>query len=249
MNVTLFTTPRRFVTPFDFIQTNALKSWALLDPKPNLVLYGDDWNEGLQALDEARKLGFTIEPVLKRSPGGVPLVSCLFLGAAKIGEISCYINADIIVQNDLLPALAKIAQQHESFLAVCGRWNTQILDYMDFADGWQDKLWNKVQTQGSRMPECAIDLFAWRGIVWPTIPNFAIGRYKWDMWLVGNAIGRVPVIDITPAVRIIHQAHACVPWEESDALINHSIQGQVSGLIGCTHTLTLDGAVKSTANL
>ena len=51
--LTLFTVPRPFKKDIDIIQHNAIKSWSLLSPKPEIILIGDDYGVG----DVARELG------------------------------------------------------------------------------------------------------------------------------------------------------------------------------------------------
>ena len=252
MSVTLFTTPRPFKDHYQIIQVNALKSWGLLDPPPTQVLvFADREHEGDLAVDFAEEQGFQVVPVLRRSPYCVPLVSDLFSRAQEMAGdgIACYVNADILMDNSLVPGLEKAvalaeAQKKDGVLAVCRRWNVHVLDYMEFEEGWREEIWQKVTDQGSLIPPCAIDLFAWKGEVWVNIPDFAIGRYAWDNWLIGNASARgVPVVDVTKVVRIIHQPHQIVPWEDPDATENFQKAKVMGGMQHCTHTLTEDGLV------
>ena len=44
------------------------------------------------------------------------------------------------------------------------------------------------------------------------VPPFAIGRLKWDNWLVWKArVQGFPIIDVTEAVTIVHQNHEYAP--------------------------------------
>ena len=246
MTTTLFTTPRPLLGQYKVIQTNALKSWSLLNPKPTkTVVFADRDKEGDLAVDLAGDLAFSVEPILRRSPRNVPLLSDLFPRAQQMGDVACYTNADIILTNDLLPALDAVAAKFDTFLAVSGRLNVQVLDYIDFSTDWLSALHQKIREQGSRMPECAIDLFAWRGDVFGTIPDYAIGRYRWDNYLMGAPLTRgVPVIDISPVVTLIHQTHAQCPWEDPDATANFAIEAPACGLKDSSHTLTKDGIVE-----
>ncbi len=247
MRTVLFTTPRPFTGHYAVIQSNALISWSLLNPQPTeRVAFCDRDHEGPEAVAACESLFMKIYPVTKRSPRGVPFMSDMFRTAQNIAGpdgVACYTNADIILHDDLLPAIDKVAHQFPTFLAVSRRWNVQVLDPIDFAGYcWQAQLWEKIREQGSLMVECAIDLFAWRGNVFPTLADYAIGRYRWDNALIGYALDAgAPVIDISPVTRLVHQSHAVVPWEDPDATVNHAIPGRAGGLRNCTHMLTPAG--------
>lgn len=247
MGVTLFTTPRPFAGLYETIQRNALKSWSLLDPFPaEIVVFADEEHEGEGAVAYARDLGFLVLPINERSARGVPLISDLFPRAVERGnEISCYTNADIILEGTVISAIEDCANLFDRCLMIARRWNVQVIELMDFQDGWEAKLREKVEKQGSLMAECAIDLFAWKGEVWPRFKPYAIGRYRWDNWLCGMArFHNVPMIDITPAVRITHQSHAQVQWDDPDAQENFRIMGVFCGTKDSTHTYTEEGLVE-----
>ena len=123
MSVTLFTTPRPFEDHYQIIQTNALKSWARLDPPPKQVLvFADRACEGDIAVDFAETQGFTVVPVSERSPYSVPLVSELFFKAQEMagGGIACYTNADIILDSGAVPGLERAARLVEAARDVKG---------------------------------------------------------------------------------------------------------------------------------
>jgi hypothetical protein len=85
------------------------------------------------------------------------------------------------------------------------------------------------------------------------LPAFAVGRPAWDNWLIYHARQlRVPVIDATKAVTVIHQNHGYghVPeqrdegWEGPEADWNRGLIGgedQVFTLLDATHLMTPDG--------
>ena len=258
--ITLFTTPRPFEGLYQIIQTNALKSWSILEPAPERVLvFADREHEGDVAVGFVESLGFEVLPILQRSSLGVPLLSDLFPRAQEIAGdgIACYVNADILLENDLVPALEKCsklvrgAAERDSWgysgdgaLMVARRWNIQVLDYMDFSDGWEQRLRKKVEAQGVQMAECAVDLFAWHGTVWETIAPFAIGRFRWDNWLVGMANkANKPVIDVSRVIRLTHQYHAVGQWNDPDAQANFGIAGTFGGLKDSKFTMTEEGLV------
>lgn len=248
MIVTLFTTPRPLSSSelFGIIQRNALTSWSLLNPRPEIVVFADEQYEGQDTIDFVLGLGFRVEPVLRRSSRRVPRLDDLFPRAQEMAGdgLPCYVNADIILENNLLPALEQASEPFEKCLLIARRWCIQMLELMDFSEGWEQRLKQKVSEQGSLMVECAIDLFSWKGDVYREFKPFAIGRYRWDNWLVGNALVRgCPVVDISRIARLTHQSHANVPWEDPDASANFQIPGAFCSLKDSTHTLTENGIV------
>jgi len=60
--LTLFSTPKPFHGHIGVIQRNALKSWTVLHPDVEVILFGDD--EG--AADACRELGLRHEPYVER---------------------------------------------------------------------------------------------------------------------------------------------------------------------------------------
>ena len=64
--VTIFTTPKPFVGHSAVIQRNALKSWTLLDPDVEVILFGDEQG----AAEATRDLGVRHVPEVERTPRG-----------------------------------------------------------------------------------------------------------------------------------------------------------------------------------
>jgi len=219
-----------------------------MDPAPDrIVVFADEEHEGEFAVSFSKALGYEVVPIEQRSPLGVPLLTDLFTRAEQMGDIPCYVNADIILESDLVPALKRVAESFPlerwtNWLAAARRWNVQMLDHLDFSEGWQGELKEKVELQGSLMTECAIDLFAWKPGTYHEFKPYAIGRYRWDNWLIGNALGRgAAVVDISGVCRLTHQSHHIRDWYDPDAQANFKIVGAFCGLKDSTHTLTAEG--------
>ncbi|UBF28444.1 hypothetical protein K9N68_11550 [Kovacikia minuta CCNUW1] len=67
---------------------------------------------------------------------------------------------------------------------------------------------DRVRQSGNLEGPQAMDYFVFTRDVYTDIPRFAIGRTAWDNWLLCDAFRqRVPVIDATAAVTIVHQNH------------------------------------------
>src|SRR3989304_3454261 len=111
---TLFAIPKAFRDHAGLIQRNALRSWTLLEPRPEILLFGDD--EGTAEI--AAELAVQHVPEVKRNRFGTPNLGDCFTLARKIAAnpILCYVNADIILMNDLVDAVHKIAAWSSQFL-------------------------------------------------------------------------------------------------------------------------------------
>lgn len=229
--LTLFTTAKPFKGLNKIIQTNALRSWRYICPECEIILFGNE--EGVPEI--ATELGICNVPDIKRSENGTPLVSDIF---SKVEEISknhviSYINADIILMSDFLPAIRSIELQ--KFLIVGQRRDLNLSELIDFENsGWEADLRSQVNETGILHPKTGIDYFVFTKGLFEDIPPFAIGRTTWDNWLIGKArYLKTPVIDATEIITAVHQNHdySHVPndftgaWKGSEALRNRKIAG------------------------
>jgi hypothetical protein len=78
--LTLFTTAKPFEGHSVVIQRNALKSWKLLHPEIEIILFGDD--AGGAAI--AKELGFRHEPFVERNKLGTKGLDYIFRRAQGI---------------------------------------------------------------------------------------------------------------------------------------------------------------------
>ncbi len=207
INITIFAIPKQFVGHIGLIQSNAIKSWTLLEPRPEIILCGDD--EGVAEF--AQKYNLKHIPNVQRNEFGTPLLNDLFLRAqtSATNEICVYINADIILMNDFMPAVEMVAKRFNKFLMIEQRWDTDIPGLIDFEDAhWEQKLRQFVRQNASLHPVTGVDCFVFTKYLWSVIPPFGIGRTMWDIWLVREALlSGQPTIDASKKVTIVHQNH------------------------------------------
>jgi hypothetical protein len=240
--VTFFTTAKPFQGHAGTIQRNALKSWTLLHPDVEVILFGDE--EG--AAEAARELGIRHEPHVERSEYGTKRLDYMFTTARARArhEVLCYVNCDIILLEDFCQALAQVRAAHARFLMVGRRWDAEIWEpYYFTRANWQARLKAVIRQRGrQRTPEW-IDYFAFsRDLYGATIPPLVVGRVHWDHWLVWRALAcKEPVVDVSPCVMAIHQNHdyGYHPqgrqgvWHDEEARRNHQLAG------GWKHTRTI----------
>ena len=205
--ITIFTIPKAFSGEISQIQKNAIRSWTLLDSGVEVILFGDE--EGTsQAATEFQNV--RRYPQVKKSEFGTPLLDDVFQIAQKIAknDILAYVNADIILLDDFLPAVKKI--NFPKFLLTGRRTDLNLREAINFSQAiWQKLLREKVDKEGKGHGWSGLDYFVFPRHLYRAVPPFAIGRFSFDNWLIYYVRdGGWPVIDATEALLAVHQNHA-----------------------------------------
>lgn len=225
MNLTLFAVPRGFEEPFIVEQENTLDSWIHLEPRPEILLFGDE--PGIK--ETAEKFSCRYIPEVERSGSGRPIVDGVFHRAQGMAtnDVLCYANMDIILMQDWMDALAQCAARFSQFLMIGQRWGLEIGGPLDFSGNWQARLRKRIERKRERVVlyrGCAADFFAFTRGVFPEFPPFIIGMEKWDHWVVSSAIGRgIPTIDVTPVTTVIHQGFSAKVSKTAEWHYNHEL--------------------------
>jgi hypothetical protein len=201
--LTIFAVPKPFKEHVGVIQRNAVGSWVRLADE--VILFGDD--EG--TADAARDLGARHVPKVARNEFGTPLLNDVFRQA----EVLCatpwlvYANCDIILREDFLCALSLIPRR--PCVLAGRRWDLDITEPIDFdRPSWSETLERQVREAGVQARDGWYDYFALRPGMLGEIPPFAVGRPRWDHWLLSHARRNGAwVVDATPSVMVIHQNH------------------------------------------
>jgi hypothetical protein len=205
--VTLFSVPKPFSGHIGVIQRNAIASWLRLGPDCEVVLFGDE--EGTD--EAAHELGVRRVPTVARNEFGTPMLSSVFERVSALAHDGtlCYVNSDIVLLEDFVPALRRVQARRSRYLMIGQCWDTAVHQSVDFEDShWRDQLRELVTATGRLRGKSGIDYLAFPKGLYDQIPPFAIGRAWFDNWLVWRAgeLGAV-VVDATPAVTAIHQRH------------------------------------------
>jgi hypothetical protein len=206
--LTFFTTAKPFRGHSGIIQRNALKSWTLLHPDVEVILFGED--EG--AAEAARELGIRHEPHTEKNESGSNRMDYMFLRAQEMArhEVLCYSNCDILLMQDFCEALVRVRQAHSKFLMVGRRWDAEIHEPLHFErDDWRIQLREQVLRGGKQRTPDYIDYFAFsRGVLGAELPPLVVGRVFWDNWTVWKVRqSGQPVVDVSAAVMAVHQNH------------------------------------------
>jgi hypothetical protein len=206
--LTVFSTPKPFIGHGNIIQRNALKSWTLLDPDAEVILFGDE--EG--AAGACRDLCIRHEPQVQRNADGTKYLNYIFDRARDISrhKFLCYANCDIMLTDDFLEALKLISRAHTQFLMVGRRWDTDITELWDFSQpDWAQQLRSVALRKGKQNGPSWVDYFCFsRDLYYRKMPPFLIGRHGWDPWLTWHAChSEAHLIDASRMVVPVHQNH------------------------------------------
>lgn len=242
--LTFCTTAKPFEGHSRVIQRNALKSWTLLDPRVEVILFGDDSG----AAEVSREFGLRHEPQVDRNKFGTKRLDYIFRQSQEIAyhDIICYINCDIILPHSFSVALQQVSAHHHKFLMVGRRWDADIAQLLEFSSpNWESIVLDFARTSGVQRTGDAVDYFAFRRGLYTAIPPLVVGRIWWDHWLVWRACkDGAAVVDVSDLVTAVHQNHsygyhpvgASGVWTDEQARENYSLAG------GQWHLYTIDDA-------
>jgi len=246
--MTIFSTPKPFKGHFNIIQRNAIKSWTLLHPDVEVILFGED--DGVAEV--ASEFCVRHEPKVGRNEYGTPLISSMFDRAQEVARhsIMCYVNCDIILLHDLREAVSRVAAGRHRFLMVGRRWDTDITDLIDFLQpDWHEQLRARALRTNKQRPPSWIDYFAFsRGQYYHKIPPFAVGRPRWDQWMIWFTYSSgTPIIDASRMVVAVHQNHdySHHPRGEKGVLEGEEAKRNEILLGGSEHFYTVEDATHS----
>lgn len=209
--------PKPFNSDFSMIQSNAIQSWLRLPGLEKVIVVGDEQGtkDYVRSLNDSRVI---FHPNVTRNEWNTPLVNSIFeIGwSYTTAELLCYVNADIILLDSFSQTLKAWMQckqnpKSNSVLMVGLRWDWKQPEPVDFNRvDWQQHIVNKAKGNGEMHACSGMDYFVHTRSTFPVIFPFAIGRYFWDWWLVGNCFKRgIPTVDVSETVFAIHQDS---PW-------------------------------------
>lgn len=193
--LTICSTPKKWEGEQKLIQTNALRSWLRLGV--DVLLIGDE--TGTAEMSE--EVGCMLASKIDCTASGTPLVSSIFnvIQNRIHTQYAVYVNADIILTGKVLEAVTACAHLN-NFLIVGERRNAEVKELINF-----DK-WSIPETTGAGRR--ARDYFIYNKDMFANMPPFAVGRGKWDAWIVGDCLSKsIPVIDATKVITCVHQNH------------------------------------------
>jgi hypothetical protein len=253
--LTIFSIPKASKGHIGIIQRNAIQSWTLLQPRPQIILFGND--EG--TAEAAGELGVQHLPHIATNEFGTPLLSDLFrqAEAAARSDHLCYVNGDIILVSDFLRAAETVQKKFPRSLLVSKRVNLDIAEKLNFDARWEEAIRQRAIASGKDGHYTAIDVFVFSKGMYPQIPDFVIGRLWFDQWLIkGVRQQNLPVVDASLVAPVLHQNHdynhvpggADQVWRGQEAARNFQLYGGVQHaytLLDVTHELLPNGSIRT----
>jgi hypothetical protein len=252
--ITILAVPKPFQGHIDTIQRNAITSWTKLQPRPEIILFGHE--EG--AAECARDLGLVHVPEVARNRHGTPLLADIFENAERRAshDLFAYVNADIILPAEFTAGVEKIEKTFAKFLAVGRRTNLEIGETLDFSEGWDEKLKERMRREGRLELHTGIDCFVFRRGMYEQVPPLAIGRVWFDQWCIKYAREKgIPVVDLTDFAPIVHQVHdyghvaGGREWvyggaEADENLAYYGERPHAYTILNSTHVITQGGVIR-----
>lgn len=252
--LTIFTIPKPFKGHIATIQRNAIQSWRLLRPRPEIIFFGNE--EGVAQV--AAELGLLHEPQVASNEYGTPLLDDLFRRAELCASSKwmCYVNADILLLSDFGSAVEQVTKAFGKFLCVSKRMNIDVPEAIKFAEDWETRINARGRETGQSGDHTSIDVFVFPKGAYRNVPNFGIGRLWFDQWLIKAAKEeKIPVVDLSLVAPVLHQNHDYNHvdggreriWRGKEAEHNLRLYGGVKHdctLLDVTHKLTAEGTFR-----
>jgi hypothetical protein len=208
--LTLFASPKAFVdSHIATIQRNAIRSWIRLEPRPRVILFGNE----IGTAEICKEFSLTHIPEVEVNEFGTPLLNDIVRKAeacsSSSADLLCYVNADIILMSDFSRAVELVAARKSRFLMGARPWNLDVTQELSFDDGWEEMISAQVAADGQLRSERSCDFFVFPRGLWGDLPPFAVGRAYFDNALL-HRVRRMggALVDATPAVVSIHQNHS-----------------------------------------
>jgi len=195
--ITLFTIPQAFENQYDLIQYQAIKSWTLLNPKPDIFLLGNA--PGVASI--ANELGLYHLPNIEQNASISEIAK--WLDRVINNTILVYINPNVILTDGFSQTIQDIYNNQEHFL-LTGQYRTiQTESVIDFNDTqWQHQL--RVMADKQAMPQRQLQdiylVFTKQLLKQLFVLNPNV-EYTWEQQLFYAALRKYyPIIDGSPII-------------------------------------------------
>ncbi len=204
--LTIFTAARPFHARTAAIQRNALRSWTLLHPAVQIILFGDA--EGSQEV--AWELGIHYEENPQVTASGSVRLDYMFTNAHRCARYStlCYVPCDTMLLPDFCDALTRVEALYREFLMVGRSCDLHVSTPVSFGDcDWHSLLRRQTQMAGREIlrDRAAYVAFS-RGTCLADIPPIAMDSPYSTKWLIWKALSdQVPVVDASGMALAVQQ--------------------------------------------
>ena len=202
---TIFACPKDNTGPVALAQRNAVYNWITLGAE--VLLFGNGSN-----LDGLAALGARILPPVNTNQYGTPLVNEIFQrGQAEASyPVVCYANTDIAFSSQIQTLVSRIGWNPElSRFLIVGQRHDRTITQDFLKTGVNDEVIAGLAREATLHQPAGIDYFIFNR-PWPANdwPPFALGRFRWDNWLIWRALkDHRRVIDATMCLTALHHDH------------------------------------------
>jgi len=196
--------PKPWNDIFSSIQKTAIKSWIKLFGESGVItLLGNE--EGTESV--AKELSVNYDICAGKNEWNTPLVSSIFETINRLTPsdgIICFINADIVLGSDFLKTCETIATSTFDWLLI-GKRRDLDLKNTDAEKYSVDEIRQLAMSEGIDHGWDGIDYFVFLPNTFCFVYPFALGKFVWDQWLVGNAFRRgICTIDGSETILAVH---------------------------------------------
>jgi hypothetical protein len=203
----IFTAPKPFTNPhIRTIQRNAIHSWQALGSEVEVWLVGDEAG----VAETASEFGVGYIADVQRNTYGTPRIDSIFntVREKSGAPYLCYVNADILLFQDMLQTLNLAHSSYQRFLLIGQRWDAPITTEPDIQPGWEEFFIPDTLRSAVLHTAVGSDYFVFPRNEFADIPAFAVGRAGWDNWMIFQArLQKMAVINATGGITAIHQNH------------------------------------------
>ena len=163
------------------IQRNAIKSWTMLRPLPEIILLGID--EGVA--EAAEEFGVRHLPHIDYGDSNSPRLDSMHREVEREAKypLLCIVNADIILMNDFVEAVGRVSQRPKKFLMMGQRHNLDVDQAMEFGPSWRVELRSQVAKNGSLGARPGEDYIVFPKGFFGELPPLDVGHSYTDGWL------------------------------------------------------------------
>lgn len=227
------------------IQRNALRSWMLLDPQPEILIFGD-----VPGVPEVcAEFGVRHMPSIPVDQDDHERLDAVYQIAWEIGAYNTmlHINGDMILPPYFTQVVASIDARR--YLLIGERWDTPVKGEIDFGPDWWPKLNDLAQRRGASGSVTSVDYFLHQRNGF-RLPEISARAWYADNVIIQQALLEgMPVIDASRVLRVVHQRHdhAYAGGNAARAVNDASLRAQshlvdgVKNIAHCTHRLMLGG--------
>ena len=208
--LTLFTVIQTFRGAAAVIQRNALRSWMLLHPEVQVLVFGEA-ESGLEACWE---LGIHYDAEPELTALGAVRLDYMFAKAQKLARFNtlCYVPCDTLLLADFCEALNRVEALYPQFAMVGRNWDLSVQEAGSIGEaGWESRLRRATEREGRPNAAEHIAYVAFsKGLYVNDLPPLGVDEPGCANWLLWKAMTeRVAVVDASEMVLAVHQ-HADV---------------------------------------